>query len=99
MIESEIESKLRERIQAAGGMCLKWESPGYSGVPDRMILMPGGYICFADLKAPGKKERPRQLYVQRQLRQLGFDVFSAVDSLSKVDEVARRCREMATQAR
>ena len=99
MRESEIEAKLRDRIRAAGGMCLKWESPGYVGVPDRMILMPGGYICFAELKTYGKKERPRQEYVQKQLRQLGFEVFSTVDSLSKVDEVVKRCREMATQAR
>lgn len=93
MREKDIENKLRAEIKALGGLCLKWESPGYTGVPDRMILLPGGRVAFVELKAPGKKERPRQVVVQQILSRLGFTVFSSVDSLDKVQAVVNLCRE------
>lgn len=92
MLESTIEEKLRDSIKAIGGLCLKWESPGFTGVPDRMIFLPGGHIFFAETKAPGKKERPRQRYVQKQLRAMGFTVFSSVDSVEKVGEIVSFCK-------
>ena len=72
-------------------MCLKFESPGFTGVPDRIILMPGGEAFFVELKAPGKTERPRQEYVQQQFRRLGFIVISSVDSEEGIDRVCRMC--------
>lgn len=99
MLEKEIEQRLRVEVKAAGGLCLKWESPGYVGVPDRMILLPGGYILFVELKAPGKKERPRQRVVQRILRDLGFEVYSSVDSSDKVRAIVDRCREVITHGK
>lgn len=87
MLEKQIEEKLRKSIKAMGGLCLKWVSPGYTGVPDRIVLLPGGRIIFVELKAPGKKERPRQRYVQSVLKGLGFTVFESVDSIEKIDEV------------
>ena len=70
-----------------GCLCLKFESPGFTGVPDRMILMPGGEMFFVELKAPGKKERPRQRYVQDQLRALGFIVMSSIDDEEGINRV------------
>jgi len=90
MKESTVEARLRKGIERAGGRCLKFVSPGHTGVPDRIILMPGGRVYFAELKAPGEKERARQEYVQRQLRKLGFKVFSSVDSTEKIDEIMSR---------
>lgn len=87
MTEKDIERKLKKRVESLGCMCLKFVSPGYAGVPDRMILAPGGKIIFVELKAPGKKERPRQAYVQRRLRELGFIVISSVDSDDKIDRI------------
>ena len=87
MLEKVIEQKLRKGIKAIGGLCLKWESPGFTGVPDRMILLPGGRIFFAETKAPGKKERKRQEYVHKQLRTLGFTVYATVDSEEKVQQI------------
>lgn len=89
MLEKEIEKKLKDKVKEMGGLCLKWVSPGYTGVPDRMILLPGGRIYFAELKAPGKKERPRQRYVQALLQRLGFTVFESVDSIEKVERIVR----------
>ncbi len=94
MRESEIESKLREPIKQLGGLCLKLVCPGFTGVPDRLILLPGARVVFVELKAPGKKERPRQLYVQGLLRRLGFPVYSTVDSVAKVYGVVEDCRRL-----
>lgn len=92
MREAEIEAKLRRKVEAMGCLCWKFVSPGRSGVPDRIILVPGGYTIFAELKAPGKRERPLQEYVQSILRGMGFKVFSSVDSDEKINEVCRYIR-------
>ena len=75
MLEKQIEQKLVKAVKAAGGLCPKFVSPGMDGMPDRLILMPGGRLVFAELKAPGKTPRPLQLRRHDQLRGLGFDVF------------------------
>ena len=75
MLEKTIERKLVNAVKAAGGMCPKFVSPGMDGMPDRIILMPGGRIAFVELKAPGKKPRPLQIHRHEQLRNLGFEVF------------------------
>ncbi len=89
MRESAIEHRLKQAVEKwiPDAMCLKFESPGYTGVPDRLILMPGGVAVFVELKAPGRKERPRQRYVQDLLRQRGFRVYSSVDSYAKIDKI------------
>ena len=75
MREKEVEQKLVEEVKKRGGLCLKFVSPGMSGVPDRLILLPKGKIGFAETKAPGKKERPLQKAVMRKIEGLGFPVF------------------------
>lgn len=87
MKESVIEARLRKGVERAGGRCLKFVSPGHTGVPDRIILMPGGRVYFAETKAPGEKERSRQEYVQRKLAELGFKTYASVDSFERVAEV------------
>ena len=75
MREKTIEQKFRAAVKAAGGLALKFASPGFDGVPDRLALLPGGRMAFVEVKAPGKKPRPLQLARHRQLRQLGFKVY------------------------
>lgn len=94
MQEKDIEEKLRKGIKAIGGLCLKWVSPGYTGVPDRIILLPNSHIIFVELKAPGKKERVRQKYVQDILRKFGFTVYSSIDSVEKVNDIVDKCKEV-----
>ena len=86
MLEKQIEKKLVDAIRQLGGMCPKFVSPGMDGMPDRLILMPGGHLAFAELKAPGKKPRPLQLHRHDQLRSLGFQVF-VVDAPEQIGEV------------
>ena len=94
MLEKEIENKLIKPVKQMGGLCLKLVCPGFTGVPDRLILLPGGHILFVETKAPGKRERPRQVYVQGLLARLGFLVFPSVDSPVKVATVIERCRRL-----
>lgn len=74
-----------------GGWCLKLVCPGFTGLPDRLILLPGGRMAFAELKRPGQHERQRQAFVQSRLRKMGFRVFSGVDCPGMVDAVLCWC--------
>lgn len=83
MKEKYIEGKFAKEIKAMGGMALKFVSPGMSGVPDRLVLLPEGRIYFVELKAPGEEMRPLQIKRKRQLEGLGFLVY-CIDSMEKV---------------
>ena len=73
-LERDIEKALTTMIKRRGGMCLKWVCPGWSGVPDRIILLPGGRIIFAELKRPkGGRVSPMQQWWREQLMKLNFD--------------------------
>lgn len=60
ILEKEIEKKLKARLEKLGCMVLKFTSPGNAGVPDRLVLVPGGTVWFVELKRPGGKLRPLQ---------------------------------------
>ena len=75
MREKSIEAKLVDAVKAAGGVCWKFTSPGTSGVPDRIVLLPSGRIAFVEVKASGEKLRPLQRLRIRTLRRLGFKAF------------------------
>jgi len=83
LLESVIEKRLKKEIELIGGKALKFISPGVSGVPDRIVLLPHGRIVFIELKAPGKKLRAMQEYRAKELRALGFDV-RVIDSIDKI---------------
>lgn len=74
MNEKEIEKAFVKQVREKGGIAFKFVSPGMSGVPDRIVVMPGGQIGFVEVKAPGKKPRPEQVFQMSRLRGLGFPV-------------------------
>ena len=73
--EKLFERKLREVVARLGGIALKLLSPSFTGLPDRLVLMPGGRLWFVELKSTGKKQSPRQKVVSDLLRRLGFIVW------------------------
>ena len=83
MLEKEIEKKCALAVKRAGGIAPKFVSPGYAGMPDRLVLLPDGVIAFAELKAPGQKPRPLQEARHRLLRRLGFRVY-VIDSEDQI---------------
>lgn len=86
MRESQIEKRLVAAVRKRHGLCLKWVSPGLDGVPDRIILLPGKRIAFAELKAPDKTPRTQQLYRKAQLERLGFRVY-IIDNTEQIGGV------------
>ena len=75
MSEKKIERKLTLMVKKRGGICPKWVSPGYDGVPDRIVLLPDGCVGFVEVKVPGQKPRPLQTARHNVLRNLGFSVY------------------------
>ncbi|MEL7586635.1 MAG: VRR-NUC domain-containing protein [Prolixibacteraceae bacterium] len=85
MNEKLIEKKLRESVKKLGGLALKFSSMTYTGMPDRIVLMPGARVSFAEIKTTGKKPSPRQRIVITLLRRLGFKV-GLLDSQESLDK-------------
>ena len=88
MMEKDVESYLRGRVKAAGGVAYKWVSPGNNGVPDRVVCLPGGRIYLVETKAAGKTPRPSQKNQHRRLHAMGIPVW-VLDSKAAVDGFLR----------
>lgn len=86
MREKHIEQKLIRAVRAAGGLAIKLMSPGFDGMPDRLVLLPGGRMAFVEVKAHGMKPRPLQLKRHEMLRRLGFKVY-AIDDEGQIQPV------------
>ena len=67
--------KIGKTVKEAGGIASKLICPELSGLPDRIVLLPGGRMGFVEVKAPGKVPRPLQEARHRMLRRLGFQVY------------------------
>ena len=86
MRERVIERKLIQAVRQCGGLALKFVSPGFNGVPDRLLLFMDGKVAFCEVKAPGQKPRPLQVRRMEQLWELGFKVF-VVDGVEQIGGV------------
>ena len=75
MREKQIEQKLVRAVKNMGGIAPKLVCPGFDGMPDRFVLLPGGRMAFVEVKAMGCKPRPLQLARHGMLRRLGFKVY------------------------
>ena len=97
MTEKQVEQRLKRRIEKEipGAKCIKFVSPGCRGVPDRIILLPGGWVVFAEVKKPGEKPRQTQLFMHERLRRIGFMVLGCVDGPSAVDVAVEVCKAVA----
>ena len=88
MKERDIEQKLIQAVKNTGGLAPKFISPGFDGVPDRIVLLPGGKIAFVEVKAPGCRPRPLQESRHGMLRRLGFQVF-VLDGVEQIGGIIR----------
>lgn len=86
MREKTIERKLTLMVKKRGGICPKFVSPSYDGMPDRIILLPGRHFAFVEVKAPGKKPRPLQIARHKVLMKLGFRVY-VIDSAEQIGAI------------
>lgn len=74
MREATLERRLVREVARIGGRALKWVSPGNRGVPDRLVILPGGRTAFVEMKAPGKPLAPLQERWAKILRGMGHRV-------------------------
>lgn len=92
MREKMIEQKLVRAVKAMGGIAPKFISPGFDGMPDRIVLLPDGKCGFVEVKRQGEKPRPLQESRHGMLRRLGFRVFVLDDS----EQIGGVLREIST---
>jgi hypothetical protein len=91
ILEREIEKKFGEEMQKLGCLVCKFTSPGKAGVPDRLVILPGGSVWFAEMKRPGGKLRPRQVFWKKQMESLGAKYY-VVDSYEAIANVVNDAR-------
>lgn len=80
MKEKITEEKLVIAVKQMGGICPKFVSPSFDGMPDRLVLLPFGKVAFVEVKAPNKKPRPLQKARHKMLKRLGFNVYVLDDT-------------------
>lgn len=92
MRERHIEQLLCRAVKKKGGIAPKLVSPGFDGMPDRLLLFPQGRAAFVEVKAPGAKPRPLQIARHRLLVKLGFMVYVIDDETQipiLIDEICK----------
>lgn len=75
MLEKDIEKILTTEIKKLGGRAYKFISPGNSGVPDRIVVLPGGKMIFVELKAKTGSLSVLQSVQVKRLIELGQKVY------------------------
>lgn len=88
ILERDIEKKFKESMESLNCLVFKFTSPGRAGVPDRLVVMPGGRCFFVELKRPGGKLRPLQTFWKNRLEAQGADYF-VIDSFDGIEAVMR----------
>lgn len=90
--EKLIEKTLAAEVKKLGGWSLKLLCTYVTGLPDRLVLLPGGIIFFVEVKSTGKKPTTIQLLIHERLRRLGFRV-EVVDSLKQLNKILNNLLE------
>jgi len=71
--EASIETRLRDGVKALGGYCIKLSPIGLVGIPDRLLLLPGGRVVFVECKKPRRAVVAKlQAWWRDEIKRLGF---------------------------
>lgn len=87
-LERVVEAFLVKRVRLVGGYAFKFP-PVVAGLPDRIVLLPGGLVFFVELKQKGLRPSPVQQVWHQRLRNLGHSVV-VLDSKEAVIDWLRR---------
>lgn len=89
--ETQIEKWLVRQVRDLGGICDKFTSPSNPGVPDRLIVMPGGRVIFVELKTEIGILASIQAWQHERYRERGADVrlIKGMDEARKLVEELR----------
>lgn len=72
-LEASLEEFFRRRVRLVGGHSVKL-APTEAGVPDRLVVMPGGSIHLVELKSEGGSLSPIQTEYHRRMKKLGVNI-------------------------
>ncbi|MCK5601586.1 VRR-NUC domain-containing protein [Candidatus Pacearchaeota archaeon] len=92
--ENKVEQYLHKTITALGGTTRKWVSPGRSGVPDRICIIPNGngrpgaIIFFVEVKTDNGKLSSHQEREIKRLIKLGAPTYVAY-GIQGVDDILK----------
>ena len=84
MLERDIEAYLVRRVKERGGKAYKFVSPTNRGVSDRLVVLPGGYVWFVEVKTEGGRVSPLQRVFADEVKALGCN-YALVWSKENVD--------------
>lgn len=91
MREKEVEAYLNKRIKEIGGLTAKLDATFQKGVPDRVVVSPGGRVIFVEVKSPTGRLGPMQKVWEEKIRTVGVAyrvVWSKEDVEALIDEVS-----------
>lgn len=88
MDEKLLERKLVSECRKLGCKAIKFSSFYETGYPDRLILIPGGYAWWREIKTTGQKPSSMQKVKIKFLQDMGFDV-GVIDSQESLDRTIR----------
>jgi hypothetical protein len=92
MNEKLLERKLKKEVERSGGLAIKIASPWFTGLPDRLVLMPGRMFYWVETKSTGKFLRPRQKVVRRLFTKLDIEV-DVIDTEETLAEFLNKIRK------
>lgn len=74
VLEARLEAHFYNRVRLAGGFPIKL-CPNLAGLPDRLVLFPGGRVYFVELKTDQGTLREVQKVLHARLAELGRPCF------------------------
>lgn len=101
-MEKDIERKLVTAVRKLGGIAYKFVSPGNNGVPDRIVLMPGGRIDFVELKTEvGTLTKLQKMQIKRirGLEQMVRVLYGEAEVDAYIEELAEYKDDIEKYAR
>lgn len=73
--EKWFERDLGKEVEKMNGICIKQANNNQRGIPDRLVVLPGGRTLWVEVKSKGKYSEPAQRSYQTRLRNRGHEVW------------------------